>query len=152
MATKRVSFHVGVRTYDATAFPTAAPLQSPADDVRAMYNLANDLGYTPLDLVSRGSWIGAAPQPPNVLTDTAATYSSVVGLFRSAAALLQNNGDSCFITFSGHGTQFSNNEVHPTPDGLLDEAVCLHDYTLLDDVLYGLLAGFANDVNVLLVL
>jgi len=152
MASKRVSFHVGVRTYDASVFPTAAPLQSPADDVRAMYNLANDLGYTPLDLVSRGPWIGATPAPPNVLTDTAATYSTVVGLFQSAAALLQKKGDSCFITFSGHGTQFSNIEIHPTLDGALDEAVCLHDYTLLDDVIYGLLAGFENDVNVLLVL
>jgi hypothetical protein len=149
---KRVSFHIGVGTYDPIAYPTATPLISAAEDARAMYNLADNLGYTPLDLKPRGPWSGAAAAPPNVLIDKAAKYETVVGCFQKAAKVLNNEGDKCLITFSGHGTQFANNDAMPNPDGLLDEALCLFDYTLLDDVLYGLLEGFAKSVDVVLVL
>jgi hypothetical protein len=149
---KKISFHIGLRTYDPIAYHTAAPLISAADDARAMYNLADRLGYTPLDLKPRGQWDGIAAAPPNVLIDKAAKYDAVAGCFQKTATLLNNEGDKCLITFSGHGTQFANNDPMPNDDGPFDEAICVYDYALLDDVLYGLLEGFAKGVDVVLVL
>ena len=149
---KKISLHIGVGRYDPTTYPTAAKLISPALDARAMYNRADRLGYTPFDLTSRGQWNGSAPAPPNVLIDKKATYETVVGAFQDAAELLTNEGDKCLITFSGHGTQFANNDPMPNDEGPEDEALCLYDYALLDDVLYGLLEGFAKGVDVTLVL
>ncbi|HYI11553.1 MAG TPA: caspase family protein [Thermoanaerobaculia bacterium] len=146
----RVSFHVGVGTFDSTIYPTAKPLVSASDDAREMYNLADSLGYTALDLVPRGQWDGTGPKPPNVKTNAEANYAAVVGFFQDAAALLANQGDGCLITFSSHGTQLDNPDGGP--DGQFDEAVCLFDFPMRDDVLSGLLGGFKKGVNVLLVL
>lgn len=152
MTAKSVSFHVGVGSFDATVYPKVTRLKSAALDARSMFNLARGLGYTPLDLQPRDLWDGSDPAPPNVLIDGAATYETVVGLFQQTAALLKDEGDRCFITISSHGTQFLNEEEGPNLDGNRDEAVCLHDYTLLDDVLYGLLSTFEKGVNVFVVL
>lgn len=151
MAAKRISFHVGVGTYDPHVYPTALPLLSAAFDARSMFNTALDLGYTPFDLKPAVAWDGTPPAPPNVFIDSAAKYDAVIDAFEQAADML-DDGDSCLISFSSHGTQFKNNAPQPTPDGPLNEAVCLFDYTLLDDVIYGLLGGFKKGVDVILML
>lgn len=150
MPNEHVSFHIGVRAYDPTVYH-ANDLLSAADDARAMYNLADRLGFTPLDLIPRGQWDGTqAKTPPNVKIDQAAKYDDVVKLFDDAAALLKE-GDRCFITFSGHGTQF---EKDPPTDGEgeFNEAVCVFDFPLIDDVIAGLLGAFNKGVDVLLML
>lgn len=149
-APKRVSFHVGVGTYDPNSYPTALPLVSPPSDVRAMYGLAKSFGYTSVDLQPLAKWDGTSAAPANVRLDGAATYAEVVDFFTESAKLLQA-GDRCFITFSCHGVQIEDLQV-PSPDGLLDEGVCLFDFIMTDDVVTGLLRAFKKDVNVLLVL
>lgn len=148
---KRISFHVGLNTFDSTAFPTAVPLKSSAADAREMFNLACDFGFTPFDGLPRQHWSGTGAAPPNVLINQAATYETVVARFREAVALLQTGGD-CLITFSSHGAQIPNVGDDQVQEGLFDEAVCLYNWSLLDDVLYGLLEEFSKDVNVFLVL
>jgi len=146
---RRISFHVGVKAYDP-AYKEAKTLLSAADDAREMYNLARDLGYTGLDLKPADPWDGISPAPANVLIDKDANYNAVVDLFRNAATLLKGEGDSCFITFSGHGTQLEIEPVAPPED--LNEAVCLFDFPMIDDVICGMLGGFRKGVDVILVL
>jgi len=152
MPNKRVSFHVGVKVYDPQVYHEAPDLLSSADDARQMYNLAGALGYTGFDLKPRGKWQGADAAPPEVLIDQAAKYADVVGLFDDAAALLQDEGDACFITFSGHGTQFKKDPPLPDPEGKFNEAVCVFDFPLVDDVIVGLLGAFKKGVDVFIVL
>jgi hypothetical protein len=152
MATKSVSFHIGIGTYDPNVFLAASKLLSAADDARAMYNLATTLGYRALDLVSRDIWDGKVPRPPNVLIDEDAKYTRAVNLFRQSAALLQDEGDRCLITFSGHGTQFKKLPGVVNGDGEFNEAACLFDFPLVDDVICGLLGDFKKGVDVFLML
>jgi hypothetical protein len=151
MPNKHVSFHIGVHAYDPTVYQ-AKDLLSASDDARAMYNLADRLGFTPLDLKPRGQWDGTQPKtPPNVKIDQAAKYDDVVKLFNDAAALLKDEGDRCFITFSGHGTQFEK-DLPTNGDGKFNEAVCVFDFPLIDDVIVGLLGAFNKGVDVFLML
>jgi hypothetical protein len=153
MASTNVSFHIAVGSFRSAVYPgDTEELPSAARDAREMYNIATDLGYTGLDRKPRKPWDGSAPRPPEVLLDRAASYRAVVDLFESAAKAASAAGDRCFITFSSHGTQLKNVEEGVNFDGRFDEAVCLDDYPLRDDVLHGLLSKFEPGVNVTVVL
>jgi hypothetical protein len=154
MANNRVSFHIGIHTYDPTVYKEAPDLTSARDDAREMYNLAGTLGYTTLDLAPWQAWDGISKAPSNVLIDDAAKYEPVVALFKQAAALLKGEGDKCLITFSGHGTQLEKDPPvdDDDPEGKFHEAACLFDFPLVDDVIVGLLSGFKKGVEVFVVL
>ena len=111
-----VSLHVGVNETDPDCFEVVR-LDGCVNDATAMYYLAKLRGFSERRL----------------LLDGDATYHNVVTAIEDAAGHLKDEGDVFLFTFSGHGTQVSDE------DGELfefqDEAMVLHDRILLDDVL-----------------
>jgi hypothetical protein len=124
-----VSVHVGVDRVDPAHYGAPMTLPSCENDAKAMFNLAEALGYDAL-----------------VLANEQATTANFTAFMRSAASNLFS-GDCLLATFSGHGGQMPNTSSDDEPD-LLDETMCFYDRMLVDDEFYALLAELRAGVRV----
>lgn len=128
-----VSVHVGVDRVDTLHYGAPMTLPSCENDAKAMFALAEALGYDAL-----------------VLANEQATTGNFVAFMRSAADSLFS-GDCLLVTFSGHGGQLPNTSSDDEPD-LSDETMCFYDRMLIDDEFYALLANLRAGVRVHIVL
>lgn len=123
------SIHIGVNKYDKNVWGADADLRGCVADAVGMSQLAREYGYARTE----------------ILLDTQATKHAVTSLIAKAAKEMMP-GETCLISFSGHGTQVRDKSGEEF-DGL-DEAICLHDDALYDDELVSLLSQFKAGVNV----
>ena len=124
-----VSIHIGVDIVDADHYGDSFPLASCENDARKMHGIAEALGYDALTFVNED-----------------ATVLNFTGFMRNAIDNLYD-GDSLFVSFSGHGSQIPNTSVDAEDDNR-DETLCFYDRMLVDDELYALLAQFREGVRV----
>ena len=98
------------------------------NDARDMNQIATQLGYA-----------------ATLMLDAEASASEVTRVIGQAARQLAS-GDTCLVTYSGHGSQI-NDVTGDEPDGK-DETWVLWDRQLLDDELNGLWSGFEAGVRI----
>ncbi len=127
-----MSIHVGVNEVDAQHYGDTFPLTACVNDATDFCDLARSLGYSDI-----------------LLTNADATTMSFTAAMRQAATNLFS-GDSLFVTFSGHGSQLTNNSPDDESD-MLDETLCFYDRMLLDDEIFALLSGMRAGVQVTMV-
>jgi hypothetical protein len=130
--TQGMSIHIGVDRVDANHYGAEHPLNSCANDARKMEEFANAVGYDTLLLVN---------EEATVANFTTFMRSAIENLF---------DGDSLFITFSGHGAQVPNLSADAEDDGK-DETLCFYDRMLIDDEIYNFLGRLSEGVRVHLV-
>jgi metacaspase-1 len=125
-----MSIHVGVNVLDENHYgDDTVPLSGCVNDAHDLRDLAVALGYEPI-----------------LLTDADATTANFTAALRQAATNLFS-GDALFVTFSGHGSQVTNNSLDEETD-LLDETLCFHDRMLIDDEIYALLSELRPGTHV----
>jgi hypothetical protein len=83
-----------------------------------------------------------------VLLDEQATRDEVRNTIAAAAAELKA-GDVFMSTYAGHGSQVP--DFNSDEDDGADETLCLFDGMLIDDELYELWSGFADDVRIVMI-
>lgn len=126
-----MSVHIGIDKVDTVHYgPGLATLSSCVNDARAMSSIADQLGYQSLLLENEDGTVG------NFTT-----------FMRHAASTLCA-GDALLITFSGHGSQITDNGADAEADGL-DETMCFFDRMLVDDEFYALLGALPEGVRVI---
>jgi len=128
-APRGMSIHVGVDVLDQDHYGPVDPLTSCVNDARKMLEIAESLEY---DAV--------------IFEDENATAANFISFMQSAIHDLFD-GDSLFITFSGHGSQIPNTSIDNEIDDR-DETLCFYDRMLIDDELYGLLGQLKEGVRV----
>lgn len=126
-----ISIHVGVDRVDRTHYGSEMTLPSCENDAKAMRDIATQLGYQ-----------------TNMFVNESATTSSFATSIRSAASILCA-GDALFLTFSGHGSQLTDDTG--AESDLRDETLCFYDRMLVDDELWSLLSLLREGVRVHLV-
>lgn len=125
-----MSIHVGVNHVDSKHYGSDFPLEACVNDARAFRDISISLGYDDILLVNEDA---------TTVNFTSAMRQAVNNLF---------SGDYLFITFSGHGSQVTNNVTDEEAD-LLDETLCFYDRMLLDDEIYALLSELKVGVQVI---
>src|SRR6266545_2931621 len=129
---KGVSLHLGVNKVDRKVYEgLSEDLKGCVHDAEDMLAIAKSQGFI-----------------ASLLIDNHATRPAVVGFVEKAAQTLEN-GDFFLLTYSGHGglvDDTNGDELNGQ-----DETWCLYDQQLIDDELYGLLAGFREGVRVLVI-
>lgn len=129
---KGISIHVGVDKLRPGTYNTEDPLKAPSNDAKAMASIAKHEGYEPIHL----------------LTNEKAIKADFLEIFDMCIPLL-NEGDTFFITFSGHGGQVDDNDGDEA-DGK-DEIWCFYDYYLRDDELRKRWQRFRKGVRIIAV-
>ncbi|MFB4269190.1 caspase family protein [Nonomuraea sp. GTA35] len=125
-----ISVHIGVDELDADHYGESFALPSCVNDARGMASLAEAVGYR-----------------ATIFENENATVANFTGLMRYAAANLFT-GDTLLFTFSGHGSQVTDNGSDAEADGL-DETFCFYDRMLVDDEFYALMAELQRGVRVI---
>lgn len=123
------SIHIGVNKYNKSIWGPNADLRGCVADAVGMSQLAKDYSY----------------EKSVIMLDEQATVKAMRDAILKAATLVKS-GETCLISYSGHGTQVRDQSGEEA-DGL-DEALCLHDGLLYDDQLVELLTHFEEGVNV----
>lgn len=129
---KGISIHVGVDKLLPGPYNTEAPLCSPSSDAKAMACIAKQEGYSTIYL----------------LINQEATKARFQEMFESYTGVL-DEGDTFFITFSGHGGQIPDKDGDEA-DGL-DEIWCFYDQCLVDDDLRRTWPLFKKGVRIIIV-
>jgi len=128
-----MSIHVGVNTVDPAHYGAGVvPLAACVNDASAFRDVSVSLGYDDV-----------------ILTNENATTANFTAAMRQAATNLFA-GDYLFVTFSGHGSQITNNSSDEEAD-LMDETLCFYDRMLIDDELHALLSELRAGVHVTLI-
>jgi hypothetical protein len=123
--------HIGLNRVDDTAYRgLLPPLAACEQDARSMRDLAASMGYS-----------------SRLLVGDDASCAVVRDCLESTIERL-TEGDALFLSFAGHMTSLRG--VGDDPDGW-DEAWCLRDGVLLDDLLHELLADVPAGADVLVV-
>ncbi len=125
------SIHIGINEVSNDVFLGYLPsLSSAENDARAMRDWANDVGCS-----------------ARVVLGDDATLENVENVIDATIERLIP-GDLLMITFAGHGLSLRG--VATDRDGW-DEAWCLHDGVLLDDVIHNKLVSIPKDCEVVVV-
>jgi metacaspase-1 len=126
-----ISLHIGLNEVSAAHYAGwSGPLNACEADAQDMRSIATSCGFEAKMLLTRE-----------------ATRAAVERVLKDAAARLYT-GDILLLSYSGHGGQLPDS-AGEEGDGK-DETWCLYDGQLLDDELYGLLAGFRADVRIVI--
>ena len=126
------SLHVGVNHIDPAHYGSDAPLYGCHFDAEDMERIAAERGF----------------EKRTVLLDEQATRDEVRNTIAAAAAELKA-GDVFMFTYAGHGSQVP--DFNSDEDDGADETLCLFDGMLIDDELYELWSGFADDVRIVMI-
>ncbi len=129
---KGISIHIGVDKLLPGIYNTEDPLNAPSLDAKAMASIAEHEGYEQIHL----------------LINQQATISGFMETFDKCIPLL-DEGDTFFITFSGHGGQIDDKDGDEA-DGK-DEIWCFYDRPLIDDELRGKWQCFKKGVRIIVV-
>lgn len=124
---KGISLHMGVDVVSIDHYDDEMRLFGCIQDAQAMQTVADSLGYK-----------------STLLLNEQATTRNLITNIREAAEVL-GEGDTFFITYSGHGGQvpdFSGDE------GDNDETLCLYDRQYRDDEFNRQLARFSEGVKI----
>ncbi len=132
MISKGISIHIGVDKLRPNAYSTTDPLNAPSHDAKAMASIAQHEGYEQIHL----------------LINQEATKDRFLKIFDSYMDVL-NDGDTFFITFSGHGGQIDDKDGDEA-DGK-DEIWCFYDRALIDDDLREKWQCFKKGVRIIVV-
>lgn len=156
---KGISLHLGLNTVDSKHYkdandkPWDGRLDACENDARAMQHLADTQGFS-----------------STLLLTQAASSQNLIQAINKAAQTLKS-GDLFFLSFSGHGGQYEDDNGDENPQegnsflgrneltgkdewmgvGPKDETWCLYDRQLLDDQIYDCLAQMKSGVRVLVV-
>lgn len=129
---KGISIHIGVNKLRVGIYNTEDPLCSPAQDAEAMAFIAKHEGYSQVHL----------------LINREATRERFLEIFDTSSQAL-DEGDTFFITFSGHGGQIDDRDGDEL-DGK-DEIWCFYDKPLIDDNLRERWRRFKKGVRIIVV-
>lgn len=123
-----ISLHIGVDFVDVAHYGDGNRLTGCTNDAKAMQTIADSLDYT-----------------STILLDEEATTRNLIMRVREAAEALVE-GDTFFITYSGHGGQMPDLSGD---EGGNDETLCLFDRQYRDDELNRQLARFVEGVKII---
>ncbi len=126
------SLHVGINHIDPAHYGADAPLYGCHFDAEDMERIAAERGF----------------EKRTLLRDEQATRDEVRSTIAAAAAELKA-GDVFLFTYAGHGSQVP--DFNADEDDGADETLCLFDGMLIDDELYELWSGFADDVRIVMI-
>ena len=127
-----ISINIGVNECSADHYGGwTGPLKDPENDAKAIYNIAQDMGYE-----------------TRLLLTAEATRANVVNAIKDAAQRLDTD-DALIVSFAGHGGQVP--DTSGDEEDQTDETWCLYDSQLIDDELGELWALFKPGVRILLV-
>jgi hypothetical protein len=126
------SLHVGLNKLDPAHYGGDAPLYGCHFDAEDMERIAGERGF----------------ERRSVLFDEQATRDAVRSTIAAAAAELKA-GDVFMFSYAGHGSQVP--DFNADEDDGADETLCLYDGMLIDDELYELWSGFAEDVRIVMI-
>lgn len=130
-----LSLHIGLNEIDPAHYGSSGKLNACEFDAEAMQGIAEGCGFA----------------GRTYLNGRTGTRAALIAGIEDAARQLRA-GDIFLLTYAGHGSQVPdfNKDEGDDPEGL-DETFCLYDAMFIDDELYGLWRGFADDVRVLVV-
>ncbi len=126
------SVHIGLNKIDAAHYGDDAELSGCHFDAEDMERIAAERGF----------------EKRTVLLDEQATRDAVKKAVAAAAAKLKA-GDVFMLTYAGHGSQVP--DFNADEDDGADETLCLYDGMLIDDEIYELWSGFADDVRIVMI-
>lgn len=129
---KGISIHVGVDKLLPGIYNTEDPLNAPSHDAKAMASIAQYEGYEQIHL----------------LINHEGTIDRFTKLFDTCIPLL-DEGDTFFITFSGHGGQID--DIDGDEADSKDEIWCFYDRPLIDDDLREKWQRFKKGVRIIVV-
>ena len=129
---KGLSLHVGVNTVNPAHYTNNMPsLTGCENDAESMRLIAKSRNFTNMKLVG-----------------TQATRNAVIMVINRASEVLEN-GDTFFLTFSGHGGWIR--DFNSDEEDSRDETWCLYDGQLIDDELEQMWLKFKSGVRILVV-
>jgi len=128
-----LSLHIGVEMLNNNHYSGEFPiLQGCVEDAKTMFEIAKKKGFKSLTL--------------SPLLNTKVIAEDVKRIILNASTKLKD-GDTFFLTFSGHGAQIPSNVE---PDNF-NETWCFFDRMLIDNELGSLWRGFAKGVRIVVV-
>jgi metacaspase-1 len=130
MVNRGVSLHIGLNSVDPKHYAGwSGPLTACEADADDMTSIAKLKRFSSHQLLTERA--------------TRSAVSAALGQFAKDL----NEGDTLFLSYSGHGGQVPDLN-DDEPDGQ-DETWCLYDGELLDDEIYALLGNFKTGVRIL---
>jgi len=124
-----ISLNIGLNSVDPGHYGGwAGTLNACENDANDMADIAKNQGFTVTKLLTKG-----------------ATRKAVIDNVTAAARQLKD-GDTFFLSYSGHGGQIPDTNGDE-PDGL-DETMCFYDGEFIDDELAALWPNFAKGVRI----